>query len=227
MNTSIEDIERRADETIMLHHAYVDEILHLNPPKSVRTSVILDCFLLSTELHVAIGTLVKFRHFAAAFALLRPLIETTLRAAWLTYVADYKSLMMTIENKSTNDLDYFARALLKRTTHLELHSIANTILDNRHIYHSLTHCGLEQLARRREGFKRDDLISGLITADAFAIISGEVAHFSNKECKFREITIANAFRLAKENYLRTGLGEEPPETWTGELPEPPSWNDPE
>ena len=227
MEISIEDIERRADETVNLHHIYAGCISKVGIPTSTRLSIAHDCVLLAMELQGAIGTLIRFRHHAAAFALLRPLIETTLRAAWLVYVADYQSIARLLENKNTKDLDDFARALAKKSGHDELKSIAETILDRRHTYHSFAHCGLEQLARRRNGFKPNELIIGLIISDAFAVISGEIGHLIHADNHLRELTVIHAPRLARENFLRKGIGEEPPDSWTGALPAPPDWDDPE
>lgn len=226
MEITLEDIDRRADAAVELHHIYADAVSKIGIPASNRLSIAHDCLLLAIELQGAVGTLIRFHHFAGAFALLRPLIETTLRSAWLLYVADYPSIAKFLENKHTIDLDGFANALLRKSGHQELESISRKIIDNKHIYHSLAHCGIEQLARRRNGFTPDEVMLGLMTADAFAVISGEIGGLAHASDELRRLTIVHARRLAKESHRRTGHGDEPPDSWTGALPAPPSWNDP-
>lgn len=114
----------------------------------------------------------------------------------------------------------------KKSGYQELKSISEKILDNKHIYHSFAHCGLEQLARRRNGFKPDDLISALITADAFTVISGEIGGLLYENLELRRMTATHSARLAKEQQLRTGVVDESIDSWTGALPTPPIWSDP-
>lgn len=227
MEITIEDIQKRADATVDLHRIYADVVSKIGVPASTRLSIAHDCLLLAIELQGAIGTLIRFHHFAGAFALLRPLMETTLRSAWLLYVADYQSIAKFLENKNTMDLDRFANALLKKSGHSELQSISRKVIDNKHIYHSFAHCGIEQLARRRNGFKPDELMTGLMTADFFAVISGEIGGLAHRNDELRRLTSTHAGRLAKESRVQTGHGDEPPASWTGALPPLPCWNDPE
>ncbi|GAB6194900.1 DUF6988 family protein [Lysobacter xanthus] len=86
------ELDGRADESVGLHLRYVDAFQNAVFPSALRSAIAHDAILLAMEHHAAIATLVRFRHFATAHALIRALMETTFRALWLVYVADFDSV---------------------------------------------------------------------------------------------------------------------------------------
>src|SRR5690242_17808414 len=126
------DLAARADTSIALHLQYVEVVVRLGPGRTLRQSVSHDAVLLAMEHHAAIATLIRFRHFSAAHALIRPLMEMTFRALWLTYVADFSAIKLFLANKYKPDLDDCARLLDKRGPS-ELKGFGSAVLDQAHI----------------------------------------------------------------------------------------------
>jgi hypothetical protein len=224
MKTSPVDFEARANFSLALHLAYVEVVGRLGPTHSVRQAVAHDAMLLAMEHHAAIATLVRFRHFATSHALIRALMETTFRALWVLYLCDFESLQRFIEGRSKPDLDDMARMLAKRGPQ-ELKGLGSAILDQRHVFHSFAHAGLEQLVRRRNGFMQEEVRYCLLLADTFGVLAGEVGAVVHKSLALRELTAMHARPLAIEAASYSNSVPPPPPEWTGALPEPPVWQD--
>jgi hypothetical protein len=180
--------------------------------------------LLAMEHDAAIATLVRFRHFATSHTLIRALMETTFRGLWVLYLADFDNLQRFVEGKSKPDLDDMARMLAKRGPPA-LRGLGAAILDQRHVFHSFAHAGLEQLVRRRNGFMPEEVRSCLLLADIFGVLAGEVGAVVHEDPDLRELTVLHARPLAIESVSCSDSVGPPPVEWTGALPDPPVWHD--
>lgn len=226
MDADYAALEHRSQASAILHATYADALKRLPSPNPIRLAVVRDACHLAIEHQGAVAALVRLRHYSSAFALIRPLMETTFRALWLLYVADYQSVRFLIADERRMYLDDLARSFTKGARPPDLRSLALNVLDQKGIFHSFAHADVEQLVRVRSGFDGIEVLTVLLMADMFAVIAGEAAALAHGDASLHALTRVNAPRLASEMAQLNPESPRPPGDWTGELPPRPVWPDP-
>lgn len=149
--------------------------------------VVSDCAMsLAHEHHASICTLVKNFNFASATALLRPMMESVVTAAWATYCASQGKLMSLLELQG--DLPGVTRMMLEvDRTHPDVFALSKMLEGDGRIFHAFTHGGVEQLRRRMHDsgtpYSRDENCLTLGLADHFLLLAMSVhgAWFSDPD----------------------------------------------
>lgn len=140
--------------------------------------VVSDCAMsLAHEHHASICTLIRHYNFASATALLRPLLESTVTAAWATYSASQGKLMSLLEQQG--DLPEVTRMMLEvDRAHPGVFELSTMLKGDGRIFHAFTHGGVEQLRRRMNvsgtPYNRDENCLTLGLADYLLLIAMSV-----------------------------------------------------
>lgn len=214
----------RVQRSQALHSSHTIELLRLPQPKTLRLSVASNAIVLAAEHHGAIALLISQAHYSTAHALMRPLVETTMRALWLTYLASFTAVDELTTRPSGPDLDRICRYFVKAKLH-GLTPIAEAVLKQGSIFHSFAHAGIEQLVRRLRGYSEEEVLAALLISDVFSSVAIANAAIIFDDVKLHQLTAINGHPLAMENHYNFG-GPLPEPGWTGALPTMPSWNDP-
>lgn len=192
----------RVAEAIRLANEFGDKIEDLvvakqQAPTGERNTLLMAYWSLAFEFHRAILSLIDQRFYGAAFALVRPIIEATVRAHVVLMCSDevlrqlhndeYRTNLATVgaEIDAAFRLEGFFDGFLKR---------ARTAL------HSYTHAGLLQLGRR---FKGTDLVANYTDEEIIdAIRASTTAVFVVNNLMTKH------FRFEEEWKRNTGLFDE-------------------
>lgn len=181
----------RIAEEIKLTNEFGDKIEDLvlareQAPTGDRNTLLMAYWSLAFEFHRAILSLIEQKFYGAAFALVRPIIEATVRAHVALMCTDevlqrlhndeYRTNLATVgtEIDAAFDLEGFFERFLKR---------ARTAL------HSYTHAGLLQLGRRFTGtdlaanYSEDEIIEVIraSTSAVFMVNNLMTKHFGFEE----------------------------------------------
>lgn len=133
-------------------------------PTGDRTTLLMAYWSLAFELHRAILALIDHRFYGASFALVRPIIETTIRAHVALFCSDEVLKTLHDDTYRTN----LATVGKEIDTAFGLGGVFENFLNRaRTALHSYTHAGLLQLGRR---FKADDLIANYDEAEIIEVI---------------------------------------------------------
>jgi len=216
-------IEDRCQQSLELHDRYADIVLTLPMPETDRISLAACSVVLTGEHHASIAFLARHRHFATAHALVRPLMECTLRAFWLCYVAPYPAVRNLIDRPSGADLDKICRYMLRSKQEV-LVSIAEAVLSNTQLFHSFTHAGIQQLTRRAVGFTQKEVFALLHIADLFAMLSIALAAEIFNDERLHALREASGPAVVEAALMQYENDETP--GWKSKLPPFPDWNDP-
>jgi hypothetical protein len=144
---SITDHFRRA---MAFHNAVVNDYPNGTYKSDKRNTLFMALCDMTLEHHGAIVTLVKSgQHDGSALALMRPILETSLRAYWTLYCSSDEELNgITAGKRQFPGLDHCAQKV-------EAHFANNNhsgifLLDGNYVkqLHGLTHSGIEQLQSR-------------------------------------------------------------------------------
>lgn len=114
-----------------------------------RNALLLAYWSLIFELHRAILCLIAQHFYGAAFALVRPIIETTVRAHVAVIGSEYDLKRLRSDEYQTN----FATVGREIDTAFHLQGLFEKFLKGaRKALHSYTHVGMSQLSRRFKGY---------------------------------------------------------------------------
>jgi hypothetical protein len=189
-----------------------------------RFALATAAFLLAHEHHSAISKLLETQHFAAARALIRPLVEAVLTTAWVIYVAPSECI---------EDLHFARRALPKPTVMIsQLDNVQELkgklelklFMDGQgKILHKYTHGDMEQLGRRFSvlgtTFTLDENIGALMISDLFLLLGATLYSVTAPWTKIANRAETESNAVVDEIRERTN---QPLAEWVGwkELPFP-------
>jgi hypothetical protein len=134
-----------------------------------RNTLLMAYWSLAFELHAGILALMNHKFYAPAFALVRPIIETTVRAhiSLCGKPADLKKLH---NDTYRTNLSTVGKEIDKA---FQLGTFFQDFLDRaRHALHSFTHAGLSQLGRR---FKGTDLVANFREQEIIEVINASTS----------------------------------------------------
>ena len=217
-------IQNRATKSHSLHLSHVQELLRLSQPPELRWSLATNAIVLAAEHHGAIVLLINHGHFSTALALARPLIETTIRAIWLTYFAPFDMVEHFSNGTRKPDLDVMCRSLQKLKKP-DISPIADSVMRQGHIFHSFAHAGIEQLMRRLRGYSENEVLALLLLSDSFSVMAMELAATIFDDDSLHELTEMTAYPIALESHFKYG-NPRPTDQWNGRFPDLPKWADP-
>jgi hypothetical protein len=217
-------IQNRAAKSHALHLSHAQELLRLAQPTELRWSLASNAIVLAAEHHGAIVLLITHGHFSTAHALARPLIETTIRAIWLTYFAQFEMVEHFSNGTRKPDLDSMCRSLQKLNKP-EISPIADSVMRQGHVFHSFAHAGIEQLIRRLRGYSETEVLTLLFLSDTFAVMAMALAATIFEDSYLHELTEMTAYPIALESHFKYG-NSRPTDQWNGRFPDPPNWIDP-
>ena len=224
--TSPLDIRERCERSRELQGVVIWSIAKLTRPSSLRRQVAGDAATLAIELHGAIWVLIHSAHFAAAHALLRPMMETTARALWLLYAATFEQVEALASNRHTLDMGDLLRAMQKKRAFPQVDILCDLDEKSKKPIHSFTHGGFEALRRRADGFEPTEIIACLLIADLYLVIATDAVAVLHETSPLKPLMKEAAGRLGEEFTERFGTQvTEPDETKNG-LPHLPTWQDP-
>jgi hypothetical protein len=218
------DIRSRVMKSHALHRLHAQEILRLARPEESRTSLASSAIVLAAEHHGAIAILITHGHISAAHALARPLMETTIRAIWLIYFAKFEMVKNLSNGTYKPDLDDMCRKL-KGLNHPAISPIADSVLSQRHIFHSFAHAGIEQIDRRIHGYSEEEVLALLFLSDTFAAMAMALAAVIFEDEALHELTETTAHEIALEAHSKYGTPS-PTHQPTERFPPMPNWQDP-
>lgn len=220
-----EDLVARAILTLQRNRAYSDLIQTLSSKDSWRLMLACDAAVLAVEHQGAIGLLTRNGYYSVAHTSIRPLMETAIRSVWLLYFASFESVQGLMDGRMTMDLDDMARAIIKSKNASSVKPIAESVLNARSIFHSFAHVGIQQLTRRRHGFRQEEVLAGLYFADTFASIAvaclASVYHSSQLQLEVDR----QARAVAEEGHVQFGAAM-PGDEFRPTMPVVPEWRDP-
>lgn len=226
MSFPFQEIRERCDRSRELGSVVIWSIARLDRPTQLRREIAGDAATLAIELHGAVWVLIHSAHYAAAHALLRPLMETTTRALWLLYTADFQQLEGLVANERTKDMGACLRAMRKSRAFPEIEMLCALDEQANKLFHSFTHGGFEALRRRADGYQPNEIFAGLLIADLYVVIATDAIAVLHEMPLLKPLMKEAAHRLRREFGERFGTPvPEPDETKNG-LPPVPQWNDP-
>lgn len=121
-------------------------------PTGDRNTILMAYWSLAFEFHRAVLCLIEYRFYGAAFALVRPIIETTVRAH-IAVMGSEDELRKLHSDEYRTNLATVGEEIDRAFTLNGL--FQNFLVGARKALHSYTHAGMSQLGRR---FKGNDLI---------------------------------------------------------------------
>lgn len=219
-----QQVEDRIALSREMHNAHVDSLLKIAKPNSLRGSLVGGSIVLACQHHSAIGLLMHFNHMAVAHSVIRPLMEASFRACWLTYAASFQSVQALEDGSATTDLEYLARTLSRKKEYPQIVAFSEAILGIAKIFNSFAHAGHQQMMRRDRGFFFEEIFSGIMLSDVCAVFAVEVgaAYLDSDELR----SLARKYLpIILKDYHDRGYGIAP-EPGDPALPKPPAWKDP-
>ncbi len=161
-------------------------------PTGERNTPLMAYWSLSFEFHRAILCLIEQKFYAAAFALVRPIIETAVRAHVVLMCSDETLRKLHTDEYRTN----LATVGAEIDNAFDMEGFFQNFLANaRAALHSYTHVGMLQLGRR---FSGTDLIANYSEAEIVEVIRAStssifmVNNIVTKHFKFEEEWTKNA-----------------------------------
>ena len=154
-----------------------ERVENLELPHDPKYHVPAICFHVGLTHHTAIIALLGQRRFVSALALLRPLMESYLRGAWVYHVANSQEIDRFVRGKIElkvhriiNDLERVEAFDQKRLSAIKL-EVWSDLCD-------YTHCGGKTIFAHYGGdeirpvYDHDWLCRALVSADSWALLSG-------------------------------------------------------
>lgn len=172
--------------------------------ESDRGEVALRAISLAHEHHSAFLCLIYSMHFASAAALLRPIAEASACAHWVTYVArpEWVTAALTEEGRDQPSLDRMITQLASSGVPIAGIKDMRKLLQTPtwKVFHSFTHGGLSQLARRgnAETFDVHANRANIYMAESFLLAGAAIATVWTSNLQLRELLIAERSRQATE-----------------------------
>jgi hypothetical protein len=153
MRTAIEETDRAINFCQQLEDLVVEKGSVTIGPGQNRDKLLLAYWSVAFDLDKSIMALIQHKFYAGAFALIRALIETQLRAHVAIMGSDADVALIASDDYQVN----FKTIGSEIDKSFGMHGYAERFLDRaRDVLHSFTHSGLSQLGRRFEG---NDLVA--------------------------------------------------------------------
>ena len=222
---NIVEIRERCDRSRELGGVVVWGISRLNRPTKLRCELANDAATLSIEFHGAIWVLVHSAHFAAAHALLRPMMETTARSLWLLYAASFDQVEALAANRHTLDMGDLLRAMRKKQAFPEIEILCKLDDEASKLFHSFTHGSFEALRRRADGYQPAEVLMCLMIADLYLTIATDAIAVLHPAPLLKPLIKEAAGRLGHEFAERFGTPVAEPDATKNGLPSIPAWDD--
>lgn len=190
---------------------------------TIRCHLALASVSLAHEHHSGLSMLMYRDHYASAAAMLRPIAEASVRAHWLIYAADARTIeTLASAQTDTPNLDSMIRALAKCTTPPEGISDLQRLLPTAdwRRFHKYNHGGIHQLRRRQreETFGLEECHEHLLLADFFLLGGVSIGTVLGADASFSSFVSAEYGRANHESVHTFGKPDTGP--WKG-LPSPP------
>lgn len=162
-------------------------------PSDERTRIVAGLIDLALEHEKSIGILVERKLYGSVFALVRPLFEAYIRAAWLRYCADESE----IEKFKKGKLDKSIHSQIEEIEKVEGYDVgvlSDMKARNWKLMNDFTHGGISQAISRNTSseittnYPKEDILSAInfsISIGLFATM--EIASIANNEEFAREI----------------------------------------
>lgn len=224
--SALQEIRERCDRSRELGGVVIWSILRLARPSALRREIAVDAATLAIELHAAIWVLIHSAHYAAAHALLRPMMETTARSLWLLFAASFEQVNALASNRHTLDMGDLLRAMRKKRAFPEVEMLCALDDQVSKLFHSFTHGGFEALRRRSDGYQPAEVIACLLIADLYLVIATDAVAVSHESPLLKPLMKEAASRLTHEFAERFGAPLPQPDDTKSGLPPVPSWPDP-
>lgn len=192
--------------------ALADQVHRLAPaliPCCRRHDLAMCAIDLAVEHHRAIFTLIETGTFGAAAALIRPLLEASTSAFWLTYAASDSNVLklLTDPGAETSAVDIptlsqMATALTRNFPAISALSdgLARNGSGRARWLHKYTHGGTPQLVRRdrANGWLEGEVVLALLRADLFVVLGASVLTVLRDDDEFRRYIFDQRDVLAAE-----------------------------
>ncbi len=180
----VAELQKAADfgqqiENLIINRGRFEVVTH-------RTPLVMGYWSLTFEIHKAIVCLISSSYFGAAFALLRPIVESTVRTHIAIMCSDV-TLHQLRQDKYRTNLATIGKEI---DAYFEMGTVLQDFLTQaRDGLHSFTHAGLKQLNRRFTGNDlapnySDQELVGLIRVATSAIFM--VNNIATKHLGFEE-----------------------------------------
>lgn len=184
----LKKVETRSAKSLGMHARFAESMRDLPRLKNPREFIAADALNLGAEFHASVALLCSGGQYASAHALTRPLIETTVRALWLMYVAPIDRIMRMTQGNDGTKFDPMVSQLLNLKGHPVLTSIASALgRQNSATLHSYTHAGFHLLRRRETGFSQADLLQQLMVSDMFGIVGFDAMRILYNKSEFKAL----------------------------------------
>lgn len=149
-----ESIADHLNSAILFHNYVIEKHPNGTYKSTPRNSLFMALCDIAHEHHGAIIVLVRNhqQHLGSALALLRPLIETCIRAFWIVHCADDPAIESIL--RQTAGFPTLQKCGESVNAHFEAEGFPNLFSlskEYRNQLHGLTHSGLEQLQHRFDG----------------------------------------------------------------------------
>lgn len=221
----LHEIRERCDRSRDLGGVVIWSIAGLARPGQLRSEIAGDAATLAIELHGAVWVLIHSGHFAAAHALLRPMMETTARSLWLLYAASFDQVEALAANRHTLDMGDLLRAMRKKKAFPQIEMLCTLDEQANKLFHSFTHGGFEALRRRADGYEPAEVFACLLIADLYLVIATDAVAVLHNTPLLKPLMKEAAGRLGREFAERFGTPVADPDENMNGLPPLPSWQD--
>jgi hypothetical protein len=159
-------------------------------PTGVRNTPLMGYWSLAFEFHRAILNLIAFGFYGAAFALVRPLIEATIRCHLVIFVSDEKLKDILADTYRTN----FGTVGKEIDDAFKLEGLVENFLNGaKDALHGYTHIGTHQLGRRFTGndlkpsYSEDEIIEVIrVSTSAVFMVNNIVTKHLGFETEWKE-----------------------------------------
>lgn len=168
---------RRIEQSKQLANWIGVRVESLELPRNPKFHVPAICFHVALTHHSAIIALLEQGTTVSALALLRPLIESYLRGAWIYHVADETA----IDGFVRGDIELKAHAIVADLEKVEAFDQKRLSAIKKEIWSDLcdyTHCGGKTIFAHyagdeiRPAYDEDWLCGALLSANSWALLSG-------------------------------------------------------
>jgi hypothetical protein len=173
----LSDLNERADASKLLANWIGERIDNLKLPHNPKFHVPAICFHVALTHHTGIVTLIEQGRMVSGLALLRPLMESYLRGAWVYHVADKQAVDRFVRGKT----DLKTHEIIADLERVEAFDQKRLSAIKREVWSDLcdyTHCGNKTIFAHyaggeiRPNYDEEWLGRALLSADSWALLSG-------------------------------------------------------
>lgn len=217
----------RCQRTKALNDQLAQNLAVITAPNK-RARIAFFAVSLAHEHHSGFVRLMDSEHFASSAAILRPIAEAAACAHWITYAAkpEWVNTALTDAGRDPPTLDKMINALSNCGVAFDgIKSLRRLLQQPAWTrFHSFTHGGMDQLARRPQAqtFDQSECHANFIMADVFLLSGAAIATAWSDSIGLRGVIGAEYDSINNERRRVFGGPAAPP--WKG-LPPPPSWAD--